>query len=159
MPTTPRTRRPQPRRHHPTAAHASPHGSALTSSLLRTNASLSAHLLPNFSTLSCSFTPAFAHFLPKEPSHAYTPSPTKPRTNSSNSAHLHQATYAHSRPFRPRKQSRCTERTGCCSHTNKSLLPYCSSVCTMGTERLSHTNKSLLPCCPSVCTEVFGKSL
>ena len=159
MPTTPRTRRPQPRTHHPTAAHASPHGSALTSSLLSTNTSLSAHLLPNFSTLSCSFTPAFAHFLPKEPSHAYTPSPTKPRTNSSNSAHLHQATYAHSRPFLPKGRSSSTMGTGRLSHTILSLLPCCTSVCTMGTERLSHTNKSLLPCCPSVCTEVSGKSL
>ena len=142
MPTTPLTRRPQPRTHHPTAAHLPPsllstnaslsahlhpNFSALVPSLLSPNASLSAHLQPNFSALSYSFTPVFANFSPKEPSHAYTPSSTKPRTNSSNSAHLHQAAYVRSRSFLLRSQSGSA----------------------MGTERLSHTNKSLLPCCPS----------
>lgn len=71
------------------------------------------------------------------PPQHYTPSPSKPRTNSTNSAHLHQATYV-------RLHSFLTEEGSCC---------------TMGTERSSHTNKSLLLWCPRGCTEAPEKSL
>ena len=43
MPTTPRTRRPQPRTHHPTAAHLPPHSSAPTRPSQRTFSQTSAH--------------------------------------------------------------------------------------------------------------------
>ena len=49
-----------------------------------------------------------------------------------------------------------------CTHRSVPAHPILSrkwSGCTMGTERCSHTIKSLLPYCPSGCMEVSGKSL
>ena len=65
----------------------------------------------------------------KQP-HAYALTTSLLRTNTSLSAHLHQATYVRSRSFLLRRGSCYTMRTERCSHTIKSLVPSCTSVCT-----------------------------
>ena len=69
MPTTPRTRRPQPRTHHPTAAHLPPHSSAPTRPSQRTFSQTSAH----FHTHSPLYLPTFHLRNRLTPTHLHPP--------------------------------------------------------------------------------------
>ena len=159
MPTTPRTRRPQPRTHHPTAAHLPPHSSAPTRPSQRISAPTSAH----FHAHSPLYLPTF--YLRDRPTPTHLHPPTHAQTSAilrtfiKRPMHIRALFYRGSKADARRGRGVAPLLTNRCSHTVRAFVRWERSVYPIQTNRCSHAVRAFVRRCREKVYRVSEESL